>query len=141
MFPLFFLPDLNVECDDDDLLTRGCPEGRAGGLIPITLVSLSGVVLAEIELDPDASVGQFKSRTLAALQRTNPGTSLAWFILRSFTFAHRTYDMEDDFMPLLLSQPLASLVSAWCLDPRQQIVCTVVLFPDPASYAFAAVGW
>ena len=37
-------PDLDVECDEDDLLARGCPEGRADGLIPITLVSLSGAI-------------------------------------------------------------------------------------------------
>ena len=116
--------DLEVECNHDDLLTRGCPEGRTAGQVPITLVSLGGTVLAEVELDPDASVGQFKSRTLAALRLTDPGVSLAWFLLRSFTFGHRTYDMEDDFTPLLGSQPLSSLVSAWYLDPRQQIICT-----------------
>ena len=133
--------DMDVEVDDDDLSTRGDPTRRPAGQVLITLVTLAGTILAEVQLDPDASVGQFKSRTLAALRESDPGVSLAWFLLRSFTFGQRTYSMEDDFSPLLGTQPLAQMVSAWVADSRQPVLCTVVLFPDPASYAWAAAGW
>ena len=130
--------DLEVEVNDDEFVVAREPTASAAGKVPIDLYTLRGTLIAEVLLDTDASVGQFKRRVLDALRHTDPAASLEWFSLRKFIFGGRSYSCDDEYLRLLATEPLRSLASAAAASPGTRITCTVVRFADPHSYALSS---
>ena len=104
--------------------------------------TIGGNMIAEILLDRDATVGQFKNKLLGELiKKKREGealeTRMSWFDLRVFQIGERTYAFDDDYFRFMLTEPVKTMCKCQRLtnqNPAPELTCTIIQFPDAASH-------
>ena len=120
--------------DVDDSSTRGDAGSEVGDDEPRVLrchFGLGGELIGTVELQPDVSIGHFKSKLLDILRQRDPETSLEWFQGKTFIMGEPPvcHDFHDDCMKFLDTESVKTAYRSARADPGNQgdhLLCTII---------------